>query len=353
MCGHICCSEAVNNMGIVLTGLKIIGIILLALLGLFLVLVAVLLFVPLRYGVQITREKESEEPLLRLTMSWLLHLIGVRAWLSTPTRWGVRVRAAKWTLLRLGQEEQEATQAEANAETAAKPVALPKMSAQSEDTPDEDTPVDTARTDSVPKILPRKAELPEVNSAPQTDTTQEQTPKEKPWEKIHLGERLGRVRDVLFALPGKVIDLVMGLIFALQDGEEALDDWIDAQQKKLDKFAPFWTAESKSWYNKVLTKLRRCARHYRPRRWQGYIEGGTGSADTTAIAAGVLYRFIPEAGGRVEIRPDFDALTVETRLSMRGHIRACHLVWFALQILVDRESWRMLRKVRPRKKKGE
>ena len=75
-------------LGILLTILKIIGIILLVLIGLILLAAAVILLVPIRYHGEGAREEKILSGNVKLT--WLLHMISASASLSED---GTKIRA--------------------------------------------------------------------------------------------------------------------------------------------------------------------------------------------------------------------------------------------------------------------
>ena len=74
-------------LGILLTILKIIGIILLVLIGLILLAAAVILLVPIRYQGEGAREEKILSGSVKLT--WLLHMISASASLSED---GTKIR---------------------------------------------------------------------------------------------------------------------------------------------------------------------------------------------------------------------------------------------------------------------
>ena len=74
-------------LGILLTILKIIGIILLVLIGLILLAAAVILLVPIRYHGEGAREEKILSGNVKLT--WLLHMISASASLSED---GTKIR---------------------------------------------------------------------------------------------------------------------------------------------------------------------------------------------------------------------------------------------------------------------
>ena len=86
-------------LGILLTILKIIGIILLVLIGLILLAAAVILLVPIRYQGEGAREEKILSGSVKLT--WLLHMISASASLSED---GTKIRVCLFGKTNLVEE---------------------------------------------------------------------------------------------------------------------------------------------------------------------------------------------------------------------------------------------------------
>ena len=77
---------------IILLILKIIGIVLLCLLGILLLALCSVLFVPVRYRIEITRKEGENQPpvVVRVKITWLLHFLNIL--IRYPAEVMVRVR---------------------------------------------------------------------------------------------------------------------------------------------------------------------------------------------------------------------------------------------------------------------
>ena len=92
---------------IILLILKITGIILLCILGVILLAVCCMLFVPVRYRIEICREEGEDKPPLEVKakITWLLNLANVL--LCYPADVYVRVRLIVFTLFKIPETEKK------------------------------------------------------------------------------------------------------------------------------------------------------------------------------------------------------------------------------------------------------
>ena len=95
---------------IILLILKIIGIVLLCLLGILLLALCSVLFVPVRYRIEITRKEGENQPpvVVRVKITWLLHFLNIL--IRYPAEVMVRVRIMIFTILKMPSEKGETKQ---------------------------------------------------------------------------------------------------------------------------------------------------------------------------------------------------------------------------------------------------
>ena len=98
---------------IILLILKITGILLLCILGILLLAVCCVLFVPLRYRIEVFREEGEGKPSVnvRIRITWLLHLINIL--LCYPAEVYVRARIFLFTIFRMPKKEKKGKKSEA------------------------------------------------------------------------------------------------------------------------------------------------------------------------------------------------------------------------------------------------
>lgn len=317
-------------MHVILTILKIIGIILLVLLAILLTVFLLLLFVPMRYRLHVRKQKDLLE--IDGRMTWLLHLI--RADLNVKQMHGKAViRAAGFKLKTLyflkKEEDTDSTTAEST---------NPNVASE-----------ETASESEVPK--PASEETIADSTAPKAAS--EETIADNTKSKTKPG-LLGRMMNLIARILNKVLGLILQipqLPAEVYDKIDSIQDQLcrkyDALQKKAD---PFLSIEAEHMLGKGIRYLRYLIRGYAPRKITGYIRFGTGSPDLTGELTGLLYVLLPEAGTGYDIEPDFYELVLDTDTLATGQIRAYRLIWVGIRLILDKEFRTLLRQIRGKDK---
>ena len=317
-------------MHVILTILKIIGIILLVLLAILHTVFLLLLFVPMRYRLHVRKQKDLLE--IDGRMTWLLHLI--RADLNVKQMHGKAViRAAGFKLKTLyflkKEEDTDSTTAESTA---------PNVASE-----------ETASESEVPK--PASEETIADSTAPKAAS--EETIADNTKSKTKPG-LLGRMMNLIARILNKVLGLILQipqLPAEVYDKIDSIQDQLcrkyDALQKKAD---PFLSIEAEHMLGKGIRYLRYLIRGYAPRKITGYIRFGTGSPDLTGELTGLLYVLLPEAGTGYDIEPDFYELVLDTDTLATGQIRAYRLIWVGIRLILDKEFRTLLRQIRGKDK---
>ena len=218
--------------------------------------------------------------------------------------------------------------------------------------------------DKVLKGIRSRGKKPEKEGSPK-EKSREKEPKEKePTEKKpSLGDRIKalkqRVQDkfnrsleYISSIPEKAVDFIMLVLEAIAGKAEAVSELADKLEKKADtaaaKYKPLLDSESISYYKWILHRLRILLRHFRIRWIKGFIRFGTGAPDLTGNLAGLLYSMLPASACRYEVDARFDDACFATDTTIKGHIRAWHILWLLILAALRRDTWHMLRKIRKR-----
>ena len=373
-------------MHVILTILKIIGIILLVLLAILLTVFLLLLFVPMRYRLHVRKQKDLLE--IDGRMTWLLHLI--RADLTVKQMHGKAViRAAGFKLKTLyflkKEEDTDSTTAESTApnvasEETASESEVPKPASEetiadstaskaaSEETIADSTASKAASEETIADSTAPKAAAEEPtskNTAPKAAS--EEPASENTAPKAASGKKtadntksktkpglLGRMMNLIARILNKVLGLILQipqLPAEVYDKIDSIQDQLcrkyDALQKKAD---PFLSIEAEHMLGKGIRYLRYLIRGYAPRKITGYIRFGTGSPDLTGELTGLLYVLLPEAGTGYDIEPDFYELVLDTDTLATGQIRAYRLIWVGIRLILDKEFRTLLRQIRGKDK---
>lgn len=331
-------------MHVILTILKIIGIILLVLLAILLTVFLLLLFVPMRYRLHVRKQKDLLE--IDGRMTWLLHLI--RADLTVKQMHGKAViRAAGFKLKTLYFLKKEEDTDSTTAESTAPNVASEETASESE------VPKPASEETIADSTAPKAAseEPASENTAQKAASGKKIADNTKSKTKPGL---LGRMMNLIARILNKVLGLILQipqLPAEVYDKIDSIQDQLcrkyDALQKKAD---PFLSIEAEHMLGKGIRYLRYLIRGYAPRKITGYIRFGTGSPDLTGELTGLLYVLLPEAGTGYDIEPDFYELVLDTDTLATGQIRAYRLIWVGIRLILDKEFRTLLRQIRGKDK---
>ncbi len=366
---------------VLLTILKIIGILLLVILGIILVLILLVLFVPVRYRVHVRKDRDVFEADGRVT--WLLHLLRVD--LTYAKRSGsavIRLLGRTIKVLHFPREDEikPDTDAALRSPEAADGSAGDKdetgLALKEEDAgqigPEDrsgtgeeiEGKADTAGTkDETGSDLQKKTDTKGqtgdgADSGPAADAQTKDPSKGQDdsgdFAQTDKGQAVNRIIEKVLGLVEKLIDLIMRLLFVPYDIYDKIDSITDRIGAKVDairkKAAPFLTMEGEHVIGKIFRYLKKLVRCDAPRKISRYLRYGTEYPDMTGTITGLIYVLLPQAGSEYSVEPDFYEPKLETDTLAYGHIRMNHLVWAAIRILLDKEFWILLRRIRGKEK---
>lgn len=327
-------------MGVViLTILKIIGIILLCILGLILLLAGVVLFVPVRY--RLTARKEAEEELsdahVTVRVTWLLHLLNVC--FAYPDHAYVRIRLLFFTIFRSDRpkkekKEKKKKRSETAYRTAQKeqkdPKELMKKTPEHQSRPDGQKVLDERSTTDGQKMPDSQNEpegqkkqkeseehrCPEKSQEQNRQSTQDQqkvpdtqnVPNDQ--EKLPFKERFLRIvckvweilKNIRYTIR-KIYDKIMDIIRNIRYYTELL---------KSDLF--------KETFKKCSAELLKLLKSIAPRKVKGRLRIGMEDPATIGKILGYYGMLYPLIGDHIDIVPDFDQTVLEGNLLIKGKI---------------------------------
>ena len=328
-------------MNVLLLILKIIGITLLVILGLILLVLLTILLVPLRYQADInvpetgSVKKTVKETKARFDLTWLLKLLRISVKMENGNVWmDLALAPVRKRKVIRGEDPDRKAPKEDVKKKPAEPEKLPE-------------PADT-----------KKPETPEDPGKPAEVKKPEKPEKHRKGLFGRLKEQLNSFAARISSIPEKCMNLLIRVFDAVTDGFWSVQDLFDkAGEKagelkgKADSVSRLVSREYLAW---VGARLKKLLRHYRIRKIKGSVTFGTGFPDKTAMAGGLLYVMLPAAAQDFQVRPDFGRMVFYTDCSLKGHIRLLHAVWFVIRLMLKKDTWTLIRKLRSRKKpKGE
>ena len=369
---------------ILLTILKVIGIILLVILALIIALILIVLFVPVRYRVHVRKEDSPLEA--KGTFTWLLKLLRVEVrYRNKKGRADVKVLFFTIKSIRIpggeGHPEEKPHTKDSSADTGQAKIEVPKkpeaepsektvseelnktLSDESKKASSERQAKPTSKeSEKIPDNEPEKKNI-IPDKVPNNKADKTSSPKDEEGRKK---SRISSViRSVLSILPDKITkvvekicDVLLRLLDLPFDIYDKADNAIDRIDKKIRaiqyKAEPFLTIEGEHMLRKMIGYVLYLIRGWKPRRIRGYIDFGTGQPDVTGKLTGLIYLLLPDEAEEFDIRPDFYEKRFRTDVLMTGHIRLYRVAVVAVKLLVDREFWELLRMIRhkpPKRKK--
>ena len=298
-------------MAILLTILKIIGIVLLCIFLLLVTLLILILFVPVRYQIRGYRKEEDEVPVrAAVKVSWLLHMINVA--FRYPEEAYIKVRIFCFTVFSTSKE-QETFSGEKEASGQKTNQTKKEMKQTEEKTAEEKmTEEKTTNEHDIPeKELDEEAQIPEME------------------EQIKISGFLKKLFEILKNIKytiRQIYDKIRHIIKNIRYYIRIL---------KSDTFRRAWSLCS----CEALGLLRDIL----PRKLTADFIVGTGDpAGTAQILSieGVLY---PLVGDHISITPDFEHSIIEGNFFVKGRITVWRLLLTAIKVYFNRDLRRVIR----------
>lgn len=310
-------------LGILLTILKIIGIILLVLIGLILLAAAVILLVPIRYHGEGAREEKILSGNVKLT--WLLHMISASVSLSED---GTKIRVCLFGKMIYPKTKKPPKKSKAKK--------MPKQEAtkKSEKSEKPKQQSDTVSKEVATIYEPQKPnpELPKKMDEPESEKKQ-QSQKEKS-ARPDVKSKFEAIKQKLLAVKEKFIDSKAGI----QKVKNKIDYW-----KNLLTSDPVKEAVGFLW-----KKTKGLLHHILPRRMTGRIHFGFEDPSKTGKTLAYFSMLYPFTKENLVIEPEFETeeLILEGDIAFRGRIRLGYLVYVALSVVLNKNIRRQYKRLR-------
>ena len=313
-------------MSVILLILKIIGIVLLALLGIILAVICLVLFVPIRYRV---RGAIEDEQVVHVKATWLLHLISWRAdyengeFDSYLRILGIR-KKSKPTLSDLEEET-----AEMDEEDEEEPDTAVKME-------DEEGSEETAKPDEEEKL-----DVGEYVS--KTKAADEEKKRSNPFVKFtgffqKIKQKCIAIKQAIPRVKAKIAQ-IMAQVSNIKAQISNIKDMIMDENNKI-AFAGVWE------------ELKYLLVHFKFRRIDTELNFALGDPAATGQALGVLAMMPFLYQYNFHIYPDFEADETYVRgtFLIQGRVRLVHLVRSIVRLLRKKEVRVLLGKLMNSKK---
>lgn len=333
-------------VSILLTILKILGIVLSVILGILIVLLVLVLFVPVRYRILGSRRVEDKGPFsLHIKVTWLLHFLN--AAFSYPDTPNLKVRIACITLFKQDKlfgggkgedtpEKDRKNKAGKAPEEQAESTVKERPGATEGDSPQKAKTEEAENSGAKAGQKPVQQEKAPKETAPEIEDRQEegQGAKEEDdaaktgfLKKIteFAGKLKAAFKNIRYTI-AKICDKIKHIVNNIQYYTEII---------KSETFGRAFKVCS----GQVFSLLK----HILPGKVTGSLHIGTGDpAGTGQVLAvyGMLYPFI---GNHIDIQPDFEQQIIEGELLIRGRITVFKALKTAWIIYFNKDLRRLIK----------
>ena len=282
---------------IILWILKIIGILLAAILGIAVLLICIVLFVPVRYRIEAESAGTFESIDAHARFSWLLHLFsGYFKYQNGEFCWQIRIGWKK-----LNQTE--------HIETLQNETYREKESEKEQEKRDEEVPQKAEPTNIPTKKEPQEKKVKRNRTAKKCGETAESEKKEK-----------------------------QSLLQKIKYTYQTMCDKIKVLLEKKEKLTEFLAEPiHKAAWGRLKKELFRILRLLRPRKFTGAVRFGLEDHYDTGRILAVLSMLYPFYGEHIDIYPDFEYRILEGHLLIKGRIRGIYAVIVLWNLFFDKQ----------------
>lgn len=379
---------------IILTIVKIIGILLLVLLALVLFVTAAVLFVPIRY--RLNGEKEGDRLSVRAEVFWFMHLLRVGAIYPEPGRIIVKLlwftlydsgseeksekkekKQKKKKSIEGGETEEKQRRQEDSERTAGESIAAGgSESTEKERTAEEQTVQEQKIQEwKIPEQIPQGQKMPEpktqewnkqewklqeqwehrrwleeysgddleknIGDITEDDFEEEDWEEEKEQgEPEGIGRLIKAFKEKVTGFFGKIADILRKIKNAVKNIwytiKRLCDRIVEIRNNISYYIEVFGEEETKQAFLTCRQELKRIWKNIRPTKCRAELMIGTGEPDTTGYILamhGILY---PIIGNDIVIEPDFENQVLEGKLFLKGRVTVFVLLYAVLKIYFNK-----------------
>ena len=267
--------------------LKIIGILILVILGLFVLLTGIVLFVPIRYQIDAKGKGTLQSLEVRIKFSWFLHLLsGYVFYADKKPEWQVRTAWKKWNVVK----------PEKMTETEIKPQNVKKT----------EEPTEKKEEKQFEKVVK------------QIETNQPK--KQVKNKKKSFAEKCNKIFQ-------KIKRTICNLCDKIKLLGDKKDKVLEFLQDKLHQSA---------WKNAKREAVR-LLKYLRPKKIKGRVHFGFSDPYLTGKTLAILSMWYPFYANTVSLEPDFEEAVLEGELSIKGCVRGFYFLFPVFNIIRSRE----------------
>ncbi len=328
---------------IILTILKIIGIILAALLGFLLVVILLVLFVPIGYSAKLDNRKDL---LVNANAWWLFHVLHISFLMEgMPSkeegqRPVIKVRILGIPIIDTGRKKKEKEKTSVKEEVII------------EETPsiEQKSPIEPSH----PERTTTEKETPELTTQEIANTSPKQKADKKEKIKILKQKETRKAEEIekpevsekkKFS-PSAMIEKIKSFKENLKEKIQNIVQTIKKLFKKVDLIKTFLqNEENKQGIGKIFVSVKDILKHLLPNKIEGQVHFGMADPCTTGQVLGVLAMFYPYYSKSISIEPDFTGQVLEGNLYLKGYIQIVILCVIAFRLVLNANFRKLIKNV--------
>ena len=311
--------------------LKIIGILLLSILGLILLILALVLLVPVRYraGLQMRTIAEYSAD---GKASWLLGLICLTGGYDGE-QVKLDIRIFGHSLLHKKPKKQKKRRKKSPQRQTGEQPAVREIKAEKEN-------IEPENAECIPLVEQARPKQDEKTSVQEiSDTEDGRTDADEvertsgTHEKNHIWQKLRNGFMRLSRLPSQIRQKASSIGHTWKN----LSKRKDHLQSTVEKYHSFWNRTcTQAAKDHILREVKYLLRHILPKKLEGTLTFGLEDPATTGQVLGILCVLAVFTGNHLEVNGNFEGKMLEGDVSIKGHIRLCHIAKSAISLLIDK-----------------
>lgn len=322
---------------ILLLILKIIGWILLAILGIIVLFICILLFTPVRYKLHLEKQGDVKDAKGSAVITWFFRLISFRAtYEKEKLTYCIRFAWKKWK-----NEEKDKENFEEGQE-----LAVPKEKPQKKQKePVKGVKEDEEKSFEEPKKRKEKSEYILEDETVFDDSEKKDEKKSRVSQRTDKASEKNDQRDK------------ESLIDKIKCTFKKICDKIILLREKKDKILEFIHQDI---HEKAILATKnegvRLWKNILPKQWKGKFHIGFDDPCTTGKFLAGFSVIYPFTGDHVEIFPDFETSVFEGEIFLKGGLSLCHFVATGIRLLLNKDirfTYKDVKKIRKERQEAE
>lgn len=286
-------------LSVVLTILKIIGIVLLSVLGLIIFILLLVLFVPIRYRINASKTSETDKFKASGKVTWLLHLLNVH--ISYPSDEMFMIRISFFKLYPRKHKDKTIK------------TSKPPKAGKSKPHKEEQISEDDERIVLAQEIIDKTEEV--LDEVIDENAAEE----EKATLKGFVNKVCGFLKNIKLTVIS-VYDKIKSVFSKITH----IIDVIGSNKFQIG-------------FKKCKKELLKLLKKFIPKKIYGYVKFGFEDPSTTGAVLGYYSLAFPLIGPKLKVLPDFENQVTEFDVSIKGRITIISVLIAALKVYFDKD----------------